>query len=82
MALPGFYADNHQELEHKSFFSRADVPTVAKLYETFFDAVAPAQRTLDLSKLAWGDGEVQDLLPVCRISQASGSFGFGIIVFA
>jgi len=47
-----------QELEHKSFFSRADVPTVAKLYETFFDAVAPAQHTLDLSHLAWGDSEV------------------------
>jgi len=31
---------------------------VAKLYETFFDAVAPAQHTLDLSNLAWGESEV------------------------
>lgn len=49
------------DLEHKSFFSRADVPTVAQLYETFFDAVAPHQTQLMLNGLSWGPEEVAKL---------------------
>ena len=46
------------DLEHKSFFSRADAPQVAQLYETFFDAVAPSQTKLTLDGMSWGDAEV------------------------
>ena len=45
------------ELEHKSFFSRADVPTVAELYRTFFNAVAPVQQICDFSHFGWGSRE-------------------------
>jgi len=49
------------ELTHKSFFSAADVPTVARLYETFFDAVAPSPTELLLGKMEWGAAEVAAL---------------------
>mgnify|MGYP002834873044 FL=1 len=45
------------ELEHKSFFSSADRPSVAQLYETFLDNVAPNQTWLGLSGLGWGAEE-------------------------
>ena len=52
-------------LEHdKVFFARADVAVVAGLYATFFDAVAPAQRTLSFSKLGWADEEAAQLAEV------------------
>ena len=50
-------------LESKSFFAKSiDLPKVAALYRDFFETVAPRQRELLLSGLAWGDYEVVELV--------------------
>ena len=48
-------------LQKKSFFSRADVDTVAGLYRTFFEAVVPCCERLELSNLGWGAKEASEL---------------------
>ena len=48
-------------LQEKSFFARADVDTVAKLYRDFFEAVVPWRRELVLSRLQWGPAEAMEL---------------------
>ena len=48
-------------LETKTFFARADVATVAKLYRDFFEAVAPWCDRLELQGLGWGVAEAGEL---------------------
>ena len=48
----------------KVFTNSADVGTVADLYRSFFDTVATSLEHMDVSKLAWGDSEVELLCAV------------------
>ena len=48
----------------KSFYSKADVETVANLYRSFFETVTPSQMELCFANLGWGPSEAKALAQV------------------